>query len=243
MKKTPKKHQPRGFQILHEDLDVIVGNKAPGFLTVAARWNQDETVHSALNDYVRKGNPRSNKCVYVVHRLDQATSGVLIFAKSEEVQHFLKDHWKSTNKNYVTIVHGKMPQKSGTIQSYLEEDENYVVHSSKNADQGKLAITEYEVLKETPQFSLLKINLLTGKKNQIRVHLAGEGHPIVGDAKYGKGPTKHKELCLHSALLEFTHPHHKKRLRITAPVPHYFQKLVTYEYDFLAPRNDNPQRG
>jgi len=230
MKKIPKKYQPRGFQIIHEDLDVIVGNKAPGALTVAAKWNPDETIHSALNQYVRKGNPRSNKCVYVVHRLDQATSGVLIFAKSEDVQHFLKDNWKSTIKNYYAIVHGKMPKKSGTIQSYLEEDENYVMHSSKDSEKGKLAITEYEVLKETEQFSLLKINLLTGKKNQIRVHLAGEGHPVVGDAKYGKPNTKYKDLRLHSAVLEFTHPFNKKRLRFAAPVPPYFKALIDYEY-------------
>lgn len=230
MKNIPKKYQPRGFNIIHEDLDVIVGNKAPGALTVAAKWNRDETIHSALNHYVRKGNPRATKSVYVVHRLDQATSGVLIFAKSEEVMHFLKDNWKSTIKNYYAIVHGKMPKKSGTIESYLEEDENYVVHSSKDSDKGKLAITEYEVLKETEQFSLLKINLLTGKKNQIRVHLAGEGHPIVGDAKYGKPNTKFKDLCLHSAVLEITHPHSKKRMRFTAPVPAYFKKFIEYNY-------------
>lgn len=230
-KKIPKKYQPKGFQILHEDLDVIVGNKAPGALTVAAKWNADDTIHSALNQYVRKGNPRSNKCVYVVHRLDQATSGVLIFAKSEEVQHFLKDNWKSTVKNYYAIVHGKMTKKTGTIQSYLEEDENYHVHSSKDADKGKLAITEYEVLKETEHFSLLKINLLTGKKNQIRVHLSSEGHPIVGDGKYGKNSTKFKDLCLHSAVLEFTHPFSGKRLRFTAEPPPYFRQWVAFEYE------------
>ncbi|AHZ85311.1 putative RNA pseudouridine synthase [Bdellovibrio bacteriovorus] len=230
MKKIPKKHQPRGFEILHEDLDVIVGNKAAGVLTVAAKWDRDNTVHNLLNLYVRKGNPRSNKCVYVVHRLDQATTGVLIFAKTEQVQQFLKDDWKSTIKTYYAIVHGKMPKKSGTITSYLEEDENYVVHSSKDSDKGKLAITEYEVLKETEKFSLLKINLLTGKKNQIRVHLAGEGHPIVGDPKYGKPTTNLKELRLHSASLEFTHPHSKKRITIKAPVPNYFRTLIDYEY-------------
>lgn len=233
MSKIPKKYQPRGFQILHEDLDVIVGVKAPGALTVAAKWNRDETIHSALNQYVRKGNPRSNKCVFVVHRLDQATSGVMVFAKSEEVMHALKDHWKSTIKNYYTIVHGKMPKKSGRIESYLEEDDNYVVHSSKNAGQGgKLAITEYEVLREVEGFSLLRVNLLTGKKNQIRVHMAGEGHPIVGDAKYGRAgaSSKHKDLCLHSALLEFTHPFNGKRLRFTAPPPAYFRKYVAWEY-------------
>ena len=236
MKKIPKKYQPRGFAILHEDLDIIVGNKAPGALTVAAKWNSDDTVHSALNSYVRKGNPRSSKVVYVVHRLDQATSGVLVFAKSEEVMDFLKNNWKTFTKTYYAIVHGKMAKKSGTIQSFLTEDEDYVVHSSQNSEQGKLAITEYTVLKETDKFSLLKINLLTGKKNQIRVHLAGEGHPIVGDTKYGKGPAPGKkpapikELRLHSAELEITHPHSKKRVSFKAPVPAYFRSLIEFEY-------------
>lgn len=230
MKKIPKKYQPKGFEILHEDLDLIVGNKAPGILTVAAKWENQNTVHNLLNQYVRKGNPRSSKCVYVVHRLDQGTSGILIFAKSEAVQHFLKDNWKSTVKNYYAIVHGKLEKKSGTITSYLAEDENYVVHSSSHAEDGKLAITEYTVLKETDKFSLLKINLLTGKKNQIRVHLAGEGHPLVGDAKYGKGTTNFKDLRLHSSTLEFTHPHSKARMNFKAPVPAYFRSLIDYNY-------------
>lgn len=230
MKKVPKKYQPKGFEILHEDLDLIVGNKAPGVLTVAAKWDSENTVHNVLNQYVRKGNPRSNKCVYVVHRLDQGTSGVLIFAKTESVQNFLKDNWKTTVKNYYAIVHGKLEKKSGTITSYLSEDDDYVVHSSADANSGKLAITEYTVLKETDKFSLLKINLVTGKKNQIRVHLAEQGHPLVGDAKYGKGPTNFKDLRLHSAMIEFTHPHSKARVNIKAPVPAYFKSLIDYNY-------------
>ncbi|UOF02546.1 RluA family pseudouridine synthase [Bdellovibrio reynosensis] len=230
MKKIPKKYQPKGFEILHEDLDVIVGNKAPGILTVAAKWERENTVHGVLNQYIRKGNPRSTKSVFVVHRLDQATSGVLIFAKTEEVQQFLKNNWKDTKKTYYAIVHGKMEKKSGRIQSYLTEDEDYVVHSSKTSEEGKLAITEYEVLKETDKFSLVKVNLVTGKKNQIRVHFAGEGHPLVGDSKYGKPNASFKDLRLHSAELEFTHPHSKKRMNIKAPVPAYFRSLIDFEY-------------
>lgn len=228
--KIPKKYQPKVFEILHEDLDIIVGNKAPGLLTVAAKWERENTVHNLLNQFVRKGNPRSNKCVYVVHRLDQATSGVLIFAKSEKAQQFIKDNWKDNVKTYYAIVHGTLKRKSGTIQSYLSEDEDYVVHSSADSSEGKLAITEYEVLKETDKFSLLKINLLTGKKNQIRVHLSEEGHPIVGDAKYGKANTPYKNLCLHSAELEITHPHSKARLKFKGAVPFYFKQMIQYEY-------------
>lgn len=124
-----------------------------------------------------------------------------------------------------------MKNKKDRIESYLSEDEDYVVHSSKNSEEGKLAITEYEVLKETDKFSLVKINLLTGKKNQIRVHFADLGHPLVGDSKYGKENTKFKDLCLHSAGLEFTHPHKKTRMKFTAPVPRHFKSLVDYNYE------------
>jgi tRNA pseudouridine32 synthase/23S rRNA pseudouridine746 synthase/23S rRNA pseudouridine1911/1915/1917 synthase len=183
--KIPKKYQPAGFEILHEDPDLIVGNKAQGILTVAALWEREKTVHNALNQYVRKGNPKSSKCVYVVHRLDQATSGVLVFAKSEKVQQFLKDNWQSTEKTYYAIVHGHLEKKSGLIESYLEEDEDYVVRSTGTSEKGKLARTEYVVVKEVEKLSLVKINLLTGKKNQIRVHFAEAGHPLLGDDKYG----------------------------------------------------------
>jgi tRNA pseudouridine32 synthase/23S rRNA pseudouridine746 synthase/23S rRNA pseudouridine1911/1915/1917 synthase len=229
--KVPKKYQPQGFEILHEDLDILVGNKVAGILTVAALWEKKNTVHEALKAYIRKGSSQSKKNVYVVHRLDQATSGVLIFAKSEEVKNFLKDNWPSTVKMYYAIVYGRMAKKTGILTSYLEEDEDYVVHSSGDPNKGKFAQTEYAVVKETPHFSILKINLLTGKKNQIRVHLAEAGHPIVGDTKYGKDkPSKDKFLMLHSFSIVFTHPFTKKRIRVQADVPSYFKRVVDYAY-------------
>lgn len=232
--KTPKKYQPAGYEIFYEDNDILVGNKAPGALTVAALWNREKTIHGALNNYVRKGNAKSRKCVYVVHRLDQATSGVLIFAKTEKIQEILKDNWPSTEKIYYAIVHGKLEKKSGKVSSYLQEDEDYVVHSSADAGKGKLSHTEYEVLCETSKFSLLKINLLTGRKNQIRVHMAELGHPIVGDAKYGAklgfGDSKYKNLALHSHSITITHPFKKTRMTFVAPVPGYFKGLVDYAF-------------
>lgn len=220
------KHQPRGFEILHEDTDVIVGNKAAGSLAVAALWNKEDTIHAALNTYVRKGNARSRKCVFVVHRLDQSTSGVMIFAKTEQARIFLKDNWTTTKKIYYAIVHGRLARKSGTISSHLIEDEDYVMRSTTDSAQGKLAHTAYTVIKETDKFSLLKVDLLTGRKNQIRVHLADLGHPVVGDDKYGKKDPAHKRLALHSQSLSFTHPFSGKRLTFMASVPKYFIKLV-----------------
>src|SRR3990167_7144106 len=149
-----KKHQPKGFAILHEDRDVIVGNKAAGSLAGAALWNKEDTIHAALNTYVRKGNARSRKCVFVVHRLDQATSGVMIFAKTEQAQIFLKDNWTTTKKIYYAIAHGRLAQKSGTISSHLIEDEDYVMRSTTDSAKGKLAHTTYTVIKETCNFIL-----------------------------------------------------------------------------------------
>ncbi len=224
--KIPKRHQPKGYEILYEDQDILVGNKAPGFLTVGAMWERVNTIHNALNQYVRKGNARSRKCVYVVHRLDQATSGVLIFAKTESAQIFLKDNWSSTNKIYYAVVHGRLAQRSGTISSYLVEDDEYVMHSTNDSDNGKMSHTAYTAVKETAKFSLLKIDLLTGRKNQIRVHMADCGHPIVGDAKYGRSSAKEKRLALHSQSISFTHPFNGKRLTFETKIPEYFDTLM-----------------
>lgn len=221
-----RRHQPKGFEILYEDKDVIVGSKAAGSLAVAALWNKEDTIHAALNTYVRKGNARSKKRVFVVHRLDQATSGVMLFAKTEQAQTFLKDNWTMTKKIYYAIVHGRLARKSGTISSHLIEDEDYVMRSTTDSAKGKLAHTAYAVIKETESFSLLKIDLLTGRKNQIRVHLADQGHPVVGDDKYGKSDSAHKRLALHAQALSFIHPFSGKRLTFTAPVPEYFTKMI-----------------
>ncbi len=224
--KVLKKYQPKGYEIIYEDRDIIVGNKAVGFLTVSALWNKESTIHRALNDYVRKGQAKSHKCVFVVHRLDQATSGILIFAKTSQAQVFLKDNWKDTEKIYYAIVHGKLEQKAATITSHLAEDEDYFMHSVADTAQGKLAQTAYSVVKETDKFSLLKINLLTGRKNQIRVHFADRGHPVVGDTKYGKNQKRYPRLALHSQSISFNHPFSKERLTFEIPLPSIFNSLM-----------------
>jgi RluA family pseudouridine synthase len=227
IKKIPKRHQPKGFEVLYEDDHLIVGNKAPGLLTVGALWEREHTVHQLLNKYVRKGNSTSRKRVFVVHRLDQATSGVLMFAKSERVQFLLKEGWKDVQKTYYAIVHGRMPKSSGTISSYLQEDEDYVVHSSADSGEGRLSHTAYTVERETPRFSLLKIDLLTGRKNQIRVHMADQGHPIVGDDKYGRpGSVRYPRLFLHAKEISFVHPLSHKPLVFTTALPGPFTTLL-----------------
>ncbi len=239
--KVPKKYHPPGFELLYEDVDLIVGNKAPGILTVAAAWNKKLTVESALNTYIRKGATKSSKSIFVVHRLDQDTSGVLVFAKNEAAFNFLKANWPTTVKTYLAVVHRPLKEKTGKISSYLIEDEDYVVHSA-NVDAaqskaletgdspGRLSHTEYEVLKETAKFALLKVNLLTGRKNQIRVHMAELGHPVVGDWKYGPNEVKNRDMMLHSYRLEITHPFSKKRLTFEVKPPRYFQAIMPFEY-------------
>ncbi len=225
-KKIPSKYQPRGFKIIYEDDDLIVGNKASGYLTVGAKWEKVNTVQHALDMYVRKGNSKSRKCIYVVHRLDQHTSGLLIFAKTEQAQVRLKDDWKSTRKTYFAIVHGHLAQKKGLFESYLFEDDKYIVRITQDPIQGKLARTAYTVVKETPKFSLVKIDLLTGRKNQIRVHFADAGHPVVGDDRYGQKSTHYPYMALHSQAISFTHPVNGERLDFETEIPEHFYKLI-----------------
>ncbi|HKZ16775.1 MAG TPA: RNA pseudouridine synthase, partial [Geobacteraceae bacterium] len=167
-----KKHQPGGLTILHEDRDILVVVKQAGLLTIGTERDKSRTAHYLLNDYVRKGDSKSRNRVYVVHRLDQDTSGILIFAKTEQAKKFLQEHWEKTDKRYLAIVHGRLTPKEGTITTCLAENAAQRVYSTPDAAKGKLSHTAYRVLKENKEFSLLAIHLLTGRKHQIRVHFA-----------------------------------------------------------------------
>lgn len=222
----PKKFQPKGLTILHEDKDILVIDKPSGLLTVGSDRNKSRTAHYLLNDYVRKGNPKSRQRVYVVHRLDQATSGLLVFAKSESAKTFLQDNWDQTEKHYLAIVHGEMTEKQGIITSYLVENSANNVYSTTDVSTGKLAKTTYNVIKEKKRFSLVDIHLITGRKHQIRVHFAEGGHPVVGDQKYGCEPRNSKRLYLHSKSLSFTHPFNKKKVSFVSAMPEDFIRLM-----------------
>jgi RluA family pseudouridine synthase len=226
-KKHPtRKHLPRGLEILYEDRDILVVDKPAGLLTVETETNKFKTAYYILTDYVRKGCLKSRNRLFIVHRLDQWTSGVLIFAKSEEVRLHLQAQWKNTEKKYIAVVNGQLVQKEGIITSYLAENKAYVVYSTTDVTKGKLAHTAYKVLKETKRFSLLEINLLTGRKNQIRVHMADMEHPIVGDRKYGKTKDGYERLALHSESISFKHPTSGEQMTFEAKVPNYFNKLM-----------------
>jgi len=223
--KTPRKHRPRGLEILFEDRDLLVINKEPGLLTMSFHRDEFQTAERILTDYLRKGAVRSRLRAFVVHRLDRETSGLLIFAKTEAVQQHLKDHWKEVDKEYRTIVYGSLKEKSGTLSGYLAENEDQFVYSTDQT-QGKWSETQYEVIRENKLFSELKINLLTGRKNQIRVHFAELGHPVAGDTKYGIKGQKLERMALHSRSIAFNHPHSGKRMVFEAPVPEFFTRLM-----------------
>lgn len=220
------KRRTIGISILHEDSSVIVVEKPCGLLTIGTERDKTRTVHSILNDYVRKGDPRSRNRIYVVHRLDRETSGILLFARSEQAKKFLQDQWQDTDKHYFAVVHGSLSPKDGLISSYLAENSAYSVYSTLDPAQGKLSHTEYRVHKETKGLSLLEIHLLTGRKHQIRVHLSEKGHPVVGDKKYGKGSDSSPTLALHARSLSFTHPSTGKRMNFTTGIPDSIIRLV-----------------
>jgi len=225
-KRLPAKHQPKGLPILYEDRDVILVEKPCGLLTIGTERDKSRTVHAILNEYVRKGDPRSRNRVYIVHRLDRETSGILILAKSEPAKIYLQGHWQETDKRYLAVVHGSLTLKTGTISSYLTENSALRVYSTPDPTVGKMSQTEYRVLKEAKGFSLLEIHLLTGRKHQIRVHLSEKGHPVVGDGKYGKGNDVYGTLALHARSISFTHPVSGKRLTFETGIPEFFTRLV-----------------
>lgn len=222
-----RKHHPGGMTILHEDKEVIVVVKPAGLLTIGTERDKTRTAHYLLNDYVRKGDPKSRNRVYVVHRLDQDTSGILLFAKSEAAKIFLQEHWQSTDKYYLAIVHGRLTPQEGTISSFLTENAAQRAYSTLDSVQGKLASTEYKVLQESRKgFSLVEIHLLTGRKHQIRVHFAERGHPVVGDKKYNNNAPVANRLALHACSLSFTHPFNGRRMTFDTGMPEDFVRLL-----------------
>lgn len=221
-----KKHQPMGLDILHEDRDIIVVNKAAGLLTIGTGRDGGRTAHAALDDYVKKGNYKSHARIFVVHRLDRDTSGVLVFAKTEEAKLTMQENWKDAKKTYLAFVEGHPDPAEGTISSYLTESESRRVYSTRDPKEGRLSHTEYKVIKTVGERSLMEIRLLTGRKNQIRVHLADKGWPIVGDGKYGRKIRNNKRLALHSFKLSLPHPYSGKMMDFEAPVPATFHQMA-----------------
>ena len=232
-------HHPK-LRIIYEDDALIVVEKKNGLLTVPYNPKSSEvTAYSILKDYVRKQSHRN--MVHVVHRLDRETSGVLVFAKSAELQEYMRIYWKQlvAKRTYVALVEGYMENKEGTITTWLTEDPHTgMVYSSPKDDGGKKAITNYKILKATTigggdqemPISLVELNLETGRTNQIRVHMQSIGHPVMGDRKYGRGNeySPIDRLCLHARTLEFIHPMTEKVVRFEAQMPKEFLRMFIH---------------
>jgi len=220
------RHLPRDVSVLYEDDDILVAVKPPGLLTMGTERDKSRTLYAMLTAYVRKGYAKSPKRIFIVHRLDRDTSGIVIFAKSMEAKLRLQGHWEETEKKYIAVVHGRCEKREETISTYLAENRAHVVYSTSDSERGKLSHTAYRVLKAAKEFSLLEVNLLTGRKHQIRVHLSEIGHPVMGDAKYGQKGKAYDRLALHAKSISFTHPISGKRFTFDTGFPEYFNKLA-----------------
>ena len=224
--RAPETSQYRGLTILYEDPSLIVINKQAGLLSMATSKERDRTAYGILSDYVKKQNP--NNKIFIIHRLDRETSGVMMFARSEKVQRLMQESWNATTKErtYVALVEGVPEPERDTITSYLRESKALIVYSSQNPDNGQLSITNYKIVKTGNEYALLELELETGRKNQIRVHMQDIGHSIVGDAKYGATTDPIGRLGLHAEVLAFEHPITGAPMRFDAPVPKSFLSVV-----------------
>lgn len=212
------------IDIIYEDKNIIVVNKPYNLLTISTLNEKNKTLYHMVSNYVKESN-KNNK-IFIIHRLDKDTSGIVMFAKSEKIKNLYQDNWNDIviNRCYYAIVNGKV-NNNGVIKSYLKEDKNNIVYSTKNEKEGKLAITEYEVLKEKNNKTLLNINIKTGRKNQIRVHMKENNTPILGDNKYGIKDKNIKRMYLHAYKLELINPLNKKVISFKTDIPEEFKTL------------------
>ena len=208
-------------KIVYEDKDIIVIEKSEGILSMASTPKQ-YCVKNVLDEYFEK---RHFKCTaHVVHRLDRETSGLMIYAKNIETAKILEDNWHDMvyDRRYIAVLCGRVEKEGGTIQSWLRESKSFVTYSSPTDNGGKLAITHYHRLRTTDDFSLVEMKLETGRKNQIRVHMADLGNPVAGDQKYGNGRDPLHRLALHAYRLNFYHPITREQMQFETPIPKEF---------------------
>ncbi len=215
----------RDLKIIYEDAQIIVVDKPAGLLSMASDKEKVYTAYHQLTDYVRENNPDHR--IFIVHRLDRDTSGVMLYAKDERVKHLLQEAWKDilVDRAYIAVVQGQVKEQEGTIKSWLKETKTRLMYSSSTPGDGQEAVTHYKVLHKTSKYSLLEIRLETGRKNQIRVHMKDMGHSILGDKKYGSTSNPIGRLGLHAHILAFNHPVSGELMRFETEVPIKFARL------------------
>lgn len=213
------------LDIVFEDPYIIVIDKQPGLLSMSNNTRQI-TAQTVLNRYLEKGGGRNTS--HLVHRLDRDTSGLMLYAKDVQTQQSFINGWQElvSDRRYIALVEGEFENPQGVVRSWLTEDKRFVTHSSPVDNGGKYAVTHYNVLTSSNGYSLVECVLETGRKNQIRVHMADLGHPVVGDRKYGSGNDPVRRLCLHAFKLCFVHPVTGKRLNFETPVPACFERCL-----------------
>ena len=217
------------LKLVYEDDDIIVVDKGYGLLSVdtdTSRKSKIDTAYSILRDYVKTVHP-SNK-IFIVHRLDRDTSGLMVFAKTMEAKEGLQHNWNNMvlERKYVALLDGELEADSGEIRSHLAETSQHEVYSTEEPEEGKLAVTRYRVRRRGKGHTLAEFSLDTGRKNQIRVHARDLGCPITGDKKYGNGAGPLHRLALHAETLRFAHPVTRKDMNFTSPVPSQFYRYV-----------------
>lgn len=216
----------RRLKLVYEDDDIIVVNKGYGLLSMGTDKIKDGTAYSILRDYLKWKDPRNK--IFIVHRLDRDTSGLMVFAKSVEAKERLQHNWNNMvlSRKYLAVVEGNPDPEEGEVRSYLAENSRFEVYSTNNPEEGQLAMTRYKTLRSRNGFSLMEVSLDTGRKNQIRVHMKDLGHPITGDRRYGAKSSPIHRMALHAQTLRFVHPITRKDMNFSTPIPASFAKLV-----------------
>ena len=209
------------LKIIYEDKYLIIVNKSAGEFTISRDDHYHNNLYDEVKTYVKKQNPKNK--IFIVHRLDKDTSGLVLFAKNEKVKYDLQRNWQNVERKYYAVVSGKLNEKNGTLKDFLYETKGLDVVVTNIKKIGKLAITNFNVIENNNKYSLLDINIETGRRNQIRVQLANIGHPIIGDKKYGK--VKYKRMMLEAYYLKFVHPVTKKVCYAELPLNNDFEKL------------------
>jgi 23S rRNA pseudouridine1911/1915/1917 synthase len=212
------------YQVLFEDDAILVAVKPAGLLTIGDRGLGGTSFYQQMSAYVKE-NSKGKQHIFVVHRLDREVSGILLFAKSEKIQEELKKSWMDTKKLYYALVEGQPKEDKGTIRSWLAEGHDQRVYSVKVQEGAKLAVTHYRVMDRTPDYALLEVELETGRKNQIRVHLSEMECPVVGDRRYGADATYERRIRLHAFYLSIRHPVTGKLIDFKSKMPKGFLEL------------------
>jgi 23S rRNA pseudouridine1911/1915/1917 synthase len=213
-----------GLKIVYLDDDIVVVDKAAGLLSMGSEGEKERTAHRILNDHLKALTNSPAQQAFIVHRLDRETSGLMMFARSRAIQAALQQNWKSVTKKYLAVVEGVPTKAEGTLRDNLEESKSLRMHRVDRG--GELAITHYRVVRKGRHNSLIELTLETGRKNQIRVQMAGLGHPIVGDRKYGATTDPARRLALHSYELTFRHPVSGAPMNFQSPLPTRLMKIL-----------------